>query len=311
MSESSMAPLPHVVIPQPDEPVMGMMTRLLEANSYNYLTWLSDASDLRRQHHHVVASRPESHPGFNQRSRLNSDAFSRMAYHPAGNGRVRYFDIEIRKELVAVRHRKACPVCLQASAYHRAIWDLTPVTVCHEHGIRLLDRCLGCSKPLGWGSDRVTRCVCGSDLRLAPRVVMADEYVAPVRAVAARLGRRSDGDSLNNVLFGTLDGGELLWLMLNLGGFVAGARGLTTRRMILRHADDVHLSLATGYRALVGWPMSFDRYLEAVVNPGTQRRAGTVGLNVQQMVHWLAETDVWPDVMDAIRDAFLRHMQKR
>ena len=310
MHEPSLAPLPHVVAPLPDEPLMGVLTRLLEINAYRSLAWLSDVSDLRRQHHHIVARRPESHPEFNQRTRLSSDDIKRMAYHPIGNGRVRYFGIAIRAALVSVRHRKACSMCLQEAAYHRAFWDLTPITICHEHGILLLDRCVSCLKPLSWGGNRITHCRCGADLRRAPVTTMADEYVAPVRTVAARLGLRADGDALNNVLFGTLDGGELLWLMLNLASFVFGAPNLTSGRVILGHAKTIHAALSLGHGALVGWPDSFEDFLGRMVNVGGQQRAGAVRLNLQHMVHWLAETDCWPDVRDAIELALRRHMNR-
>lgn len=311
MTDQFMAPLPTVALPKSDEPVMGLITRLADSNGYPHLSWLTAISDLRKQHLHVVATRQEAHPKLDHLSRLSADDFAQISYHPAGADRVRYFHLDIRKPLVLAKYRKACPLCLNESLYHRAFWDLTPITICHKHGIRLIDKCYTCSAPLGWGPGQLIRCKCGSNILHSPRHTMAEEFIAPVRTVAARLGLRPDGDRLNNRLFGTLDAGELLWLMLNLASFCGSGKMVTAHLVIRRRAETIHEALRVGYEALLDWPVSFERYLDQVFRAGHPQGTGTVSLNAQRLSHWLAKEDCWPDVTEAIRDAVWRYSKKR
>jgi hypothetical protein len=46
-----------------------------------------------------------------------------------------------------------CPQCLEETVYLRKHWRLALVTCCESHGIRLLDRCPSCQKPLHFHRD--------------------------------------------------------------------------------------------------------------------------------------------------------------
>ena len=68
-----------------------------------------------------------------------------------------------------------CPHCLQQDTdpYFRRAWRLAFVSICTQHGRRLLDRCPACGKPLNFhrldaGAEAITLCYyCRFDLRRA------------------------------------------------------------------------------------------------------------------------------------------------
>ncbi|WP_341282092.1 TniQ family protein [Paenibacillus sp. FSL H8-0537] len=43
---------------------------------------------------------------------------------------------------------KFCPDCYREDAYHRMMWGLKPITICLQHGTRLIDACPSCEKPI-------------------------------------------------------------------------------------------------------------------------------------------------------------------
>lgn len=58
------------------------------------------------------------------------------------------------------RHPRYCPVCLEESLYWRASWDISLMTACSRHRLRLLDSCQNCGKSLSW--DRHNAAYCSS-----------------------------------------------------------------------------------------------------------------------------------------------------
>lgn len=64
-----------------------------------------------------------------------------------------------------IRRRRFCGKCLAEKFYWRAAWDLSLVTACRRHSVRLQDQCPHCGKHLRWGEHAVENCQnCGRDL---------------------------------------------------------------------------------------------------------------------------------------------------
>lgn len=56
---------------------------------------------------------------------------------------------------------KICPECLLAYGYKRKFWDVDFVSVCPEHGTRLVKECVNCLAPISWYSPEPLICRCG------------------------------------------------------------------------------------------------------------------------------------------------------
>ena len=107
-----------------------------------------------------------------------------IAYRPSPRrGHHFFLGGTLNREFLHLGHRRACPECLAESAHHRARWDFALATACAEHGVRLLDRCPGCGRRLGWSLADLTACRCGADLRRAAG--------KPVRAAEALANREA------------------------------------------------------------------------------------------------------------------------
>ncbi|TLU71544.1 TniQ family protein [Lichenicoccus roseus] len=60
--------------------------------------------------------------------------------------------------------RRACPICLEESPYHRTVWDIAHVRVCARHSCKLIASCPDCGQRFGWGNSDLRRCSCGTDI---------------------------------------------------------------------------------------------------------------------------------------------------
>ncbi|RZT91733.1 TniQ protein [Advenella incenata] len=75
----------------------------------------------------------------------------------------------VRKSWIQV-----CPLCLLEAGFAQAVWELSLVTACPRHCIRLLDHCPKCFRKLTWRRPNLLECNCGksladSDLELASK----------------------------------------------------------------------------------------------------------------------------------------------
>lgn len=68
---------------------------------------------------------------------------------------------------VRVSRPQLCVLCLQESMSAQVIWDVSLVTCCPRHKIRLVDRCPACHRALCWRRPSVVTCLCGYDFRCA------------------------------------------------------------------------------------------------------------------------------------------------
>lgn len=54
-----------------------------------------------------------------------------------------------------------CPACLRSEGYLRGQWDLTFYAACSVHGLRLLETCHACRRPVPAHRARIDACNCG------------------------------------------------------------------------------------------------------------------------------------------------------
>lgn len=68
---------------------------------------------------------------------------------------------------IRVSRPQLCAVCLQEGMSARVLWDVSLVTCCPRHKIRLVDWCPSCHRALRWRRPNLVTCLCGYDFRCA------------------------------------------------------------------------------------------------------------------------------------------------
>jgi TniQ len=56
---------------------------------------------------------------------------------------------------------KFCPLCIQEDFYHRLEWDISLVTMCHKHQVKLIDSCPNCKGKILLNRFMRNECKCG------------------------------------------------------------------------------------------------------------------------------------------------------
>ena len=198
----------------------------------------------------------------------------RVAYWPTERfAHHAFLGSAVHRELIDISHRRLCPRCVEHVPYHRACWDLSLVTSCPEHSIRLVAVCPNqrCGRRMAWRRPNLGRCVCGLDFTsLSGSRVLAGEVDACARLLG--LIRGLPLPWLPETLAGC-DRSDLARLGMCIGMFVtewAGERRIET--LVNSGADAVAGVMVAGMEALADWPATLHGYLRgARVTEGGRR----------------------------------------
>ena len=178
----------------------------------------------------------------------------RFAHHRFGAGL-------LHRDMLDLMSRRVCPACLERSAFHRRAWDLTMLTACPEHAIRLVNCCPQCYRHLGWADTSVDRCRCGSESKSWPQATVS---VRESRSCARLLELASAAEC--GWLPGPLrecDPADLVRLSMALGMFLTGWRGGRRPETLMGAGPDaVACVVVAGIEALVDWPRPLLEFLE-------------------------------------------------
>lgn len=271
MTSAVVAQLPLRVEPHHDESLIGFLARTASRNAipnpYRIIrAYGIDASTLE-----AVATKPVDLKAFAKLTGQPAATLERMAYLPTQNkGRVNFLGHPIDREFVTVQHRRYCGRCLEEAPYHRALWDLSVVTLCPEHGVELLCHCPQCSRKVGWTVSGLTQCRCGATLTKADPQVGPEAELATVKYIIGRLTGSDSAPSLT----GLAPGDELELI------YVLGCYGLWDHRprpiSVLAKGHLALDILAVGMDAIRDLPASFDAWCQTMVdrNAGGGRRYG-------------------------------------
>lgn len=253
--------LPNAEEPHADESLPGFLKRMGALNGYESAMVMLGAidpefADLRRAA--FVAHRHEDLAGF---LALEEGELERLCYGDGAMRRLMGRDVD--RELVAVGNRKACPLCLDEAAYHRASWDVVLLTACPAHAVRLVDRC-ACGTRFGWRPGPLTHCSelsCLADLRdTVPEPVPAD-LMGGVRALD-RLLRHGGCPEFGGEV-AALPVSDQILLVFQLGLMARGHDRVTrTFHFASQRPDELHLILDAGWRACADWPRGFRTILD-------------------------------------------------
>lgn len=298
--------LPLRATPEADESLVGFLTRLAERNRLDNPLWLARVVGIPFATVDVAATTPFDLGLLSSVSGIDVLTLARMAYWPSGTSRrVTFLDHRIGREMVTLRHRRACPRCLFLSDHHRAPWDLSVVTVCPHHAIRLIDCCPACGSGLGWTHGSVASCRCGADLRSAPTEPVSREELGGVVYLYRTLGlpvTAPGHEPVGDPLVG-LGADEAASLLLHLGWYASGGR-LRPRPIKLSSSPELHRWLDLGYRACLDWPRNFHAFLDRL-RTGAGARPGRYGLTKQfgPVVDWALDPNQLGDLGTMLRGA--------
>jgi len=164
--------------------------------------------------------------------------------------------------------RRFCPACLSESAHHRPWWDLTIISICPVHRLKLLDTCETCGKKPTWRGAGVDRCMCGADLSMA-RFIGIDELSAMATGVMhGLLGdtrfSKHRGRIRSLLPIHDLDDGnaiDFLW-RLSLVSYGAARTGIFSPDKPGEAALNAHLALVLAFNCLEPWPEAFGETLD-------------------------------------------------
>lgn len=273
---SSIRPLPLWCVPHPDESFLGHLLRLAHRLRYPTAAPIltkAGVSNIIGSHpfdlsavQRIAATVPEQRAGIEALAYVSRDQRCQFWGHP------------LHRDLITISWRRVCPLCLQEDGpapYHRAIWDLTLLTVCPIHGCGLIDTCQSCGKQIGWRTSAPFRCQCGSDLRTQTPPAASSVGLAVAQKMALMF--KTAPDSLEG-LAAEIGLSEFLRLALLIGRTERGGKLHKTPSFAKRHGDQLAETLSTGWKVCDGWPTSFHSWLDRLREKAGER-SGRYGLN--------------------------------
>ena len=190
--------IPRWSRPLPEEPAHGLLLRLVELNGYSSAETVAECLGLRASE--LKVGRTKSLSAFARMIRCPVDMLTadsptelpprKRAERKFRNARARNITaLEIRSvaiggEQLLRTNRRVCPACLEESRHHRFWWDLTAITTCPRHKLRLVDRCgCGSDRRLSWKDNKLFYCgKCSRRTPVSrepadPDVMAADTYL--------------------------------------------------------------------------------------------------------------------------------------
>jgi hypothetical protein len=225
-----------------------------------------------------------------------------------------------RRDQVASKFRRWCPQCLIDHPVHRFWFDISTISTCPAHGLRLRDCCPRCGDQVRWSFPSMTGCRCEQDEsgeekndrrklvalvekpfeKASQREMQGDRYI---------LGRLGVLAPVPVPLADECYLGDALACLQRLGMLSAGGR---------RHGppspDDLALSQAelvsSGIETLTDWPKSFSSLLDRLAADweANGREGGAKSVYGWGFL-WIART-LTKDVLGrAIRAETARHLR--
>ena len=166
--------------------------------------------------------------------------------------------------------RMVCPLCLDDSYHHRAIWDLVFINACPVHNVRLEGFCPDCGRDLKWWAC-YPACICGAEVmnRASPRLIDADDLDG-LRGVHGLLGDdrfSGDADKARRLRpFVQMTDGEIVDFLWRIGLESRGGRpNILSVEHPREHVVDAHLALKEGLAVARSWPDAFTAMLTGLI----------------------------------------------
>ena len=269
---STVAPTHRVLLPQnvaPGESALSFLSRTAEANWYERLGWLRQDDDPGRRWD-IGAWPADRRKTLAILVGVEEEAFEALSYGPHPEpGRLedqrRFLGSRVPGSLLDVTRRKFCPLCLPVDGHHPALFDLTAVTVCPRHNVRLQDRCPICVRTVRWTGAGVLGCYhCKGELAWAGAMhVHADEAIGAA-AIAQRAGFDLRGAHDPQWPAGTehFDLGQAIELLAVLARLATDHRDRAPAFNFA--ATDANDRMRLGFEEAADWPKKYFHRLDRI-----------------------------------------------
>jgi len=151
-------------------------------------------------------------------------------------------------------HPRFCALCWGLSNTWRREWELTVLTVCPFHEVRLLSVCPRCGSPLRWGRPKFSECECGEAIEDWPSVESTtEEHIVSVAVWQTFQGQTAE------TLFadGPLENRVICRLVMLLGAHTIKRRALRPQSEFpYDNAGEMQKHCAAAGKYFADWPSS-------------------------------------------------------
>jgi hypothetical protein len=156
--------------PDPEESILGYITRIAEANAYDHINWLlREAGEVTLD---PGTWSPAIIESLARQTRIDRSVLLKRCYSPA-DGQRHFFGSRIPESQLELTRRKYCPECLLENCFQSALFDLAVVQICPRHGRRLSSVCPACHRSIKWGAGRLATCSrCNEELVHTPTEIV-------------------------------------------------------------------------------------------------------------------------------------------
>lgn len=154
---------------------MGYVLRMSQLNHLQGMQWLCDEYAVERIGHLSRQHIPSIAWFFGQDPNQFHNSYVEKLLD-AKVTRIHFYGHIISRPFL-IRHRspQICSKCLEEDTFIRQHWDISFVTSCTSHRIKLIDHCHGCTRKISWNRPGVFRCQCGFDFRISKNTSSSDE----------------------------------------------------------------------------------------------------------------------------------------
>ena len=272
--------LPDPLQPKPGESLVSLILR--NAQEYQFRNPLRLLKRIGRPGNHLPSlafTDPSTEFG-RQLARLLGVTPTRLACMSYGTEDTKVCSLlghKVHHDFVTMDDRGYCPRCLVDSPHHRAIWDLSVITVCPVHEVRLVRKCPR-GHAVNWHTDRLHLCGrvgCRADFRESEVEQVSPDELAGVRGIAAMLNGNG------SVGLAPMQPGDAIRACFHLGSIARGQHSsLRPLAFARQHPEETARIINDGWPALVDWPRGFQALL-AQLRAGAAGRSGRYGLAKQ------------------------------
>jgi len=235
------------VRPRTDESLLGYLHRLADANGLEGRVLQKEAKSATCAQYLAMVHGNGAHPSW-------LPVHKELAGRPLQTTR-----------LWNLRLPRYCPACLAESLHWRARWDISLMTACGRHKLRLLDCCQNCGKHLSWDRHNASYCLsCAHPLTIRAGIEkhVAYEELWFVRELEQRLMRQS---RMLDLPLKHIDLDRFHEIAFRLGAGVMRQLGRMPRKVRLARSMDVAqpIALSAG-RIFSRWPKGLFDVLEKI-----------------------------------------------
>jgi phage antirepressor YoqD-like protein len=163
----------------------------------------------------------------------------------------------------SLKFSQVCPFCLRDGHYHRKLWEIRMVTICHLHQCKLVSTCPKCKNYLSPLRRFVTYCDCGFDLQkcsvehVNSQDILLSAYIYERYLVGNKTTHLTEE-------FQELSFRHFLYLFIFFYNYVFRCEfSLSDLKYSSSYKPEVihQVSLKT-FEMLFGWPNSFYQFIE-------------------------------------------------